>query len=377
MMRLGYNLLWLRPGQVGGSEHAAVDALRAVAAIKPIDTDVFLFVTRAFATEYQSNFAEGTKDPLAACQLVVDELEIGAFERVRRILREATWLPRQIRKHNIDVMHHLGGTIPVRAPKNVEHHLTIHDLQPLDLPQNFSLPKRAFVQFMTQRSVKIAASISAPSAFVAEQINTRYPEAKVAATCVYWGSPTPDELSGPITEVTALIGKRFAYFPAANWRHKNHEQLIASWPDVAGLDLVLTGGRDAGGPNIEALIQASSAKARIHDLRRTGRDIVRWLYMNADMMVFPTGYEGFGLPVAEAASFGVAPLASDISMLDELLPHGVNRLPLDAPDAWAAIINEFAADSQARQNAVDAVRAHISAMTWEATARAWLDLYRS
>lgn len=83
--------------------------------------------------------------------------------------------------------------------------------------------------------------------------------------------------------------------------------------------------------------------------------------MNADMMVFPTGYEGFGLPVAEAASFGVAPLASDISMLDELLPHGVNRLPLDAPDAWAAIINEFAADSQARQNAVDAVRAHISA----------------
>lgn len=146
---------------------------------------------------------------------------------------------------------------------------------------------------------------------------------------------------------------------------------------MAGLDLVLTGGRDAGGPNIEALIQASSAKARIHDLRRTGRDIVRWLYMNADMMVFPTGYEGFGLPVAEAASFGVAPLASDISMLDELLPHGVNRLPLDAPDAWAAIINEFAADSQARQNAVDAVRAHISAMTWEATARAWLDLYRS
>lgn len=91
---------------------------------------------------------------------------------------------------------------------------------------------------------------------MAEQINTRYPEAKVAATCVYWGSPTPDELSGPITEVTALIGKRFAYFPAANWRHKNHEQLIASWPDVAGLDLVLTGGRDAGGPNIEALIQA-------------------------------------------------------------------------------------------------------------------------
>ena len=72
MMRLGYNLLWLRPGQVGGSEHAAVDALRAVAAIKPIDTDVFLFVTRSFATEYQSNFAEGSKDPLALSNAFVE-----------------------------------------------------------------------------------------------------------------------------------------------------------------------------------------------------------------------------------------------------------------------------------------------------------------
>ena len=76
---------------------------------------------------------------------------------------------------------------------------------------------------------------------------------------------------------------------------------------------------------------------------------LEWLYANATMLLFPTRYEGFGLPLLEAASRGLPVIASDIPALRET-GEGVARFVLPGDDvAWAAAIRALAADATGRE----------------------------
>ena len=101
-----------------------------------------------------------------------------------------------------------------------------------------------------------------------------------------------------------------------------------------------------------------------------------WLYRNATLVVFPTMYEGFGLPMIEAFAHGVPVIASDIPSLREL-GEGVARFvdPHDS-DAWAAAVRELARDAAARDQMRQSGRALAAELSYERTARATLAVLR-
>ena len=125
--RVGINLLWLVPGEVGGSETWMVDLLAAVAADHPPDIEIVCFTTAA---------VDDAHPFIADSFATVRAPAVVGSSRPGRVLAESTWLAVAARRAKAAVLHHPGGTIPpVRATPAV---LTVHDLQPLAFPEHFT-----------------------------------------------------------------------------------------------------------------------------------------------------------------------------------------------------------------------------------------------
>ena len=124
------NLAWLVPGGVGGSEEYTTRLLASVVRATPSDIALEIVASRQLQ-------AVLSVDGVAA----VSALSGVLWATVRyRILAESTRVHRTTR--NADIVHHFGGRLPaVRNPRAI---LTIHDLQPLEMPANFSLAKRQY-----------------------------------------------------------------------------------------------------------------------------------------------------------------------------------------------------------------------------------------
>ena len=106
---VGVNLLWCLPGAVGGSEEYLVRQLVGLHEAAP-EVHAKLFVLPGFAAAH--------RDLAAQHELVVASLD--ARRRSRRVLSEATWLPHRLA--GVDVVHHGGGTVPLRSPGPVRAH---------------------------------------------------------------------------------------------------------------------------------------------------------------------------------------------------------------------------------------------------------------
>jgi alpha-1,3-rhamnosyl/mannosyltransferase len=122
--------------------------------------------------------------------------------------------------------------------------------------------------------------------------------------------------------------------------------------------------------------QAIEAKVPLIRLGAIDDAGLRSLYGAAAALVYPSRYEGFGLPVLEAMASGTPVIASRAASIPEVLGDAGILLDPDAPDLWADAICTVIADParQARMRTAGIARA--SEFTWKRTARMTFDVYR-
>jgi alpha-1,3-rhamnosyl/mannosyltransferase len=341
-LRVGVNLLWLVPGVVGGSEEYATRCIDALLRDAP-DVALVLFARRSFTTAHP--------DLASRCEVVSPPFDRGG--RIVRVLAESTWLPIATRRRRVDVMHHLGGRVPLVS--TTPSLVTIHDLQPLDHPENFSGVKRRFLARALPRSARRARAVVTPSEFVRAGVIARFgvDDAKVTAIAAPLPTdiaPTPSATEPHIAE--RLTGVPFFLYPAITYAHKNHAVLVdafarlhADRPDVR---LVLTG---RAGP-CESALRAQIARLRLDDaVVRTGRvpqEELRWLLHHAVALAFPSRYEGFGLPVVEAMAAGCPVIVADATALPEVVDGAGVLVGADDVEGWrAALAAQLDADRDA------------------------------
>jgi len=146
------------------------------------------------------------------------------------------------------------------------------------------------------------------------------------------------------------------------------------WPQ--GLTLALTGGWE-GDADAAAVYKE---KPRLKDVVRTlgyiSDDDLPALYRAAVVSVYPSLYEGFGLPVVEAMASGVPILAANTSALPEVVGRAGLLLPFDEPDAWADALNTLFSDESVRKDLIERRIAHARLFSWDKTARLTLNVYR-
>ena len=368
-MKVGCNLLWLVPGSVGGTETATVSLLREIADDPPDDVELTLYALDAFGQTYP--------DVVAAFPTHLARLT----GRVRgvRVAAENSWLARQV-NGEADLVHHMGGVLP--SVQGAPGLVTIHDLQPFDMPENFTPTKRIYLHRSIPRSVRRAVAVIAPTEFVRSGLVDRFGIARDRVSLAPWGVEAPSsEVS--VAQVQARYGlpRRWFVFPSFTWNHKNHALLLRAFALVAAREhdvmLVLTGGEGPAEQHVRDQIAGMGLSGRV---RRTGliprRDVLA-IVRGAVAMTFPSRYEGFGLPVLEAMSLGTPVLSSDAGALPEVTGGAARLLPVDDPDAWVDAMTRMLEDGEERQRLVDAGHVRVTGFTWRNKADCILDAYRS
>jgi glycosyltransferase involved in cell wall biosynthesis len=367
-MRVGCNLLWLVPGRVGGTEMATIALMREIAANPPPDIDLVVFALDVFGQTYP-DVIEAFPSHLAP---------LTGRLRPLRVAAENSWLAR-LTHDEVDLVHHMGGVLPmVRGVPGV---VTIHDLQPFDLPQNFQAAKRAYLQRLIPRSVRRAAAVIAPTEFVRQGIIDRFDVDPQQVRLAPWGvDPPTTQVS--VAQVQARYGlpRRWFTFPSYTWNHKNHGMLLRAFATVAAREhdvmLVLTGGEGPAEPRVAEQIERLGLRGRV---RRTGliprRDVLA-IVRGAVAMTFPSQYEGFGLPVLEAMSLGTPVLSSDAAALPEVVGGAARLVPVDDVDAWVDEMTRMIHDGAERQRLAEAGRVRVAGFTWQRTAADTLAAYR-
>lgn len=373
-LQVGVNLLWLVPGVVGGSEEYTIRALRALAASSPPDLDVTLFVLAPFAAAHP--------DLVAAYPTVT--LGLDGRSKPRRVAAEVVWLPRAARRQGIDLLHHAGGVIPPgpgigRLPAA----LTIHDLQPLALPENFSRIKRRWLAAMIPRSAARADVVLTPSdpasASVVELLGVAPAHVRTVPHGIEPPEPVDERRRAEVRRRYRLAGPVVLY-PAIPYAHKEHATLVRAFARVAAsrpdVTLVLAGDTWATEADLAAAIRASGAGDQVRRTGRVGWDDLHALYAEASVVAVPSRYEGFGAPVLEAMAAGVAVVAADATALPWVVGDAGVLVPVGDVSAWATALARLLDDTAERARLAAAGRARAATFTWERTARALAAGYR-
>lgn len=366
---VGFNLLWLVPGVVGGTEEATTDLLSVLADDPPPDIDYRLYALEPFAAAH----------PELAQHFPTRLLGMSGRLKGLRVAAEGTWLAAMTRRDGIDLVHHGGGTMPpgVHRPGVV----TIHDLQPFDLPEYFSAPKRAYLQWAVPRAVEHARLVLTLSEFVRQRIVERFSADPESVRVVRAGVRPLARPEISVAELRSRYGlpERWFVFPAITYPHKNHVAAIRAFAEVvvkeSDVALVLTG-REAGA---EPQVRHDIARLGLSDVvQRTGRiprEDVLALIAGAVGLVFPSRYEGFGLPVLEAMALDTPVVASATTALPEVVGHAGMLVDPDDIEGWTAAMLELLSGTD-RTHWIEKGRAQAARLSWAAATAATVRAHR-
>ncbi len=214
-------------------------------------------------------------------------------------------LLRTLRSTGPDAIHFpLGVMLPrVEEPPSVT---TVHDLQHESLPQFFSRSQRAYRRRVYGQAVRASTIVVAISEFVRTSILERYGLEPERVRVVHHGV-NPERFAP-----AAVAREPFVLYPANRWPHKNHARLLDAFARVRrehpGLRLVLTG----------AGHERSPLPPGVESRGLVGEDELVELYRTASALVYPTLYEGFGLPPLEAMACGCPVAVSRVASLPEV-----------------------------------------------------------
>lgn len=290
-------------------------------------------------------------------------------------LWEQISLPRHI--EDGEVLWSPANTGPLRVKNQV---VTIHDISPLDHPEWFAPVFAAWYQFLMPRLAKRARKVITDSHFSKGRIIERFEidEGKVISIpCgVDHGRfrPYSNDDTAEIRVKYALPDTYILAVGSLNPR-KNLHALLRAWRKIAssldGVQLVIVGsaGRAFKSLNLDNLPKQVRFLGFIND------DDLPLLYAAARCFIFPSYYEGFGLPVLEAMACGVPVIASNAASLPEVLGDaGIQFDPMDV-DELATAISRLLDDDMLVRSLVHSGLQRAKLYTWEHTRdRIWAEL---
>jgi glycosyltransferase involved in cell wall biosynthesis len=361
MTRIGLNLLYLAPGDTGGTETYARALVPQLPAAWP-DADWVAFAGRELAAEA----------PLAAGMRVV-RVPVSSGTRFRRTAAEQTLLAAAIARERVDLVHSLGTTTPLLAagPQVV----TIHDVIYKHHPEAHAGLLTRGMALLVPAAARRASRIITPSHAVARDLETylSVPAAKVDVVPEGPGTE-PTAVPTPIEELRGRLGLPdgpFVLAVSARRPHKNLSRLIAA---MRGLDATLV---LPGYPTpFDAELKAEAAGAPVVFAGWVSESDLEGLYAAATCMVFPSLAEGFGLPVLEAMRRGVPVACSATTALGEIAGDAALTFDPESTEAIRDAIARLLGDPAARERLVALGHARAAGYSWQAAAIGTVASYR-
>lgn len=191
--------------------------------------------------------------------------------------------------------------------------------------------------------------------------------------------PVPSDADLQRVRGTYRLPARFAYFPAHTWPHKNHSAVIQAVGLLRdrGFEMhaVFTGGETPHARQLRAEVDRLGLGRQIHFLGFVPPLEVQCLYRLATCMIFPSRFEGWGLPVPEAFHSDLPVAASNASCLPEVTAGAALLFDPDDVEAIAGAMQRLSSDEALRQELIRRGREVADRLSWVTTARRFRELY--
>jgi alpha-1,3-rhamnosyl/mannosyltransferase len=236
-------------------------------------------------------------------------------------------------------------------------------------------------RLVLERALPRAAALIVPSAFARDTVLARLELDPERVHVVPWGvdarfGPEPEPADGPREGVPPYLLAVGTLQP-----RKNLETALTAFERAvdAGLEhrLVVVGARGWRDTTLPARVEGSRHARRICLAGFVADDELAALYRGADALLFPSRYEGFGLPALEAMASGIPVVAARAGALPEVVGEAGVLMDPDDPDALATALLELLPDADRRARLRAAGLRRAEGFTWAACAERTVAAYRA
>jgi glycosyltransferase involved in cell wall biosynthesis len=280
----------------------------------------------------------------------------------------------------LDVLHALHAFLPIISPCATV--LTIHDLMPELFPEYQSWVESRAYRYYRYIARNRATALVCCSETTAEDVRLRWGVAqdRVFAAPLAAASFPPEEAALP---AMVPASGRWLLSPYNLEPRKNLHRLVEAFAQVAGsvddIRLVLFG-RAAHTPERELKFEEQLARLSLENkVIRTGfvsDAVLGTMYRRCTLFVFPSLYEGFGLPVVEAMAQGACVVVGDRSAMKEIVGEAGILMDVDSASHMAAEIARSLEDERGRERLREKARTRSGGFTAEHLADQTIDAYR-
>jgi glycosyltransferase involved in cell wall biosynthesis len=218
---------------------------------------------------------------------------------------------------------------PTYAQKNIPLVTIVYDLQHIEYPWFFSSQERqhrtAFLNDLVRKSQKIVCISDFTRQSFIQELNVQSDKIVVIPICIHERLPNLTHQTKDRHLIRLGIAERkYLFYPANYWQHKNHRFLLVAYGIYKSqfpnnyLDLVFTGALEDEECQLKAAATLMGLSENVHFLGFLNDEELAAVWQGSSCLIFPSLYEGFGIPMLEAMNFGKPILCSNAGSLPEV-----------------------------------------------------------
>lgn len=298
------------------------------------------------------------------------------------IAEQRHW-PRQIRQDHLDVFHAPHYAIPLFTTTPVI--VTIHDLVGFRYPEYIYSPfARLYYKLMTHTAVRKAQACITGSHFTRQEITALLKTNPQKVHTVHYGVDTerfiPNHPRQQQIQQKYNITTPSLLYLGTKKQWKNLPMLLNALSHIIqngeSVSLILAGKDAKHQQDISSIIQQLHLQNHVLEAGSIDEADMSALYGAATLFVFPSYYEGFGLPVLEAMASGVPVIASNAASIPELVGDAGVLLDPHNPDEWATAITQLLHDKPTRLALIQRGLARVQQFSWQDCSQNTLQVYQ-
>jgi glycosyltransferase involved in cell wall biosynthesis len=309
---------------------------------------------------------------------------------VVRAVQEQRLIRRAARHVDPDIIHYpasIGPWIPGMPAGSMLKRciVTVHDLAYLKFPERFSVARRLYYRMSMVRGARRAAHVIADSESTRQDLVELGGIPAERITVVHLGvedkfAPVDDDAALARVREKYSLPPRFFLFVGTIEPRKNVACIVEAYAQLADgladIDLVIAGRRGWKFGPLYAQIERADLADRILMPGRIDDEDLPAVYSCAEAFVWPTIYEGFGLPLLEAMACGTPVISSDIGVVREVVGDAALLIDPRSPQQLADAMQRVISGEDFRDDLVQRGIARARQFRWEQTATRTLEVYR-